>query len=162
MRPGAPYDIRLDSKLPSFPVASHPLQLTGFVDAAHANDPRTRRSTTGIAFLLCGGAVAYRSKTQTVTATSSNEAELLAAITAAKTAKYLRAVLFGLGFTQSSPTPIYIDNIVLPSKLSMPAVLPNAPDILTYRHLRAGFYTLAIAVGLWDIIPLDFLSAFLS
>jgi hypothetical protein len=111
LRPGAPYDIRLDSNLPSFPVASHPLQLTGFVDAAHANDLRTRRSTTGFAFLLCGGAVAYRSKTQTVTATSSTEAEFLAAITAAKTAKYLRAVLFGLGFSQSSPTPIYIDNI---------------------------------------------------
>jgi hypothetical protein len=55
--------------------------------------------------LLSGGAVAYRSKTQTVTATSSTEAEFLAAITAAKTAKYLLAILFGLGFTQSTPTP---------------------------------------------------------
>jgi hypothetical protein len=101
LRPGEPYDIRLDSNLPSFPVASHPFQLTGFVDATHANELRNRRSTTGYAFLLCGGAVAYRSKTQTITATSSTEAEFLAAITAAKTAKYLRAILYGLGWHQS-------------------------------------------------------------
>jgi hypothetical protein len=102
LRPGEPHDIRLDSNLPSYPVASHPLQLTGFVDAAHANDLRNRRSMTGYAFLSCCGAVAYRSETQTVTATSSTETEFLAAITAVKTAKYMRAILYGLGFTQSS------------------------------------------------------------
>jgi hypothetical protein len=50
------------SSLPLFPQA--PLStLVGFVDAAHANDLRQRRSTTGFAFLLAGGgAVAYKSK----------------------------------------------------------------------------------------------------
>jgi hypothetical protein len=85
--------------------------LTGFVDAAHANDLRNRRSTTGYGFVFNGGGVAYRSKTQSVTATSSTEAEFLAAVSAAKTAKYLRAVLHELGFTQQSPTPLYVDNI---------------------------------------------------
>jgi hypothetical protein len=75
------------------------LQLTGSVDAARANDLRNRQSTTEYTFLLSGGAVVYRSKTQTVTSTSSTEAEFLAAISNAKTAKY------------SLPTPIYIDSI---------------------------------------------------
>jgi hypothetical protein len=133
--PGEPYGIRLDSNLPSFPAASHTLQLTVFVDAPHANDLRNRRSTTGYAFLLSGGAVAHRSKTQTVTATSSPVAELLAPITAAKTAKYLRAILFGLGFMQSSPTPIYIDNISTIQIIN--AHRPTErPATLTSRRLR--------------------------
>ena len=85
--------------------------LPGSVDAAHAHDLRNRRSTTGFAFMLAGGAVSYRSKTQSITATSSTEAEFLVAVTAAKHAKYLRAVLHELGFSQRAPTPIYEDNI---------------------------------------------------
>ena len=70
----------------------------------------TRRSTTGYAFTLAGGAIAYRSKTQSLTATSSCEAEFYAAVTAAKVAKYLRSILQELGFTQKSPTLLYEDN----------------------------------------------------
>lgn len=64
-----------DPSLPIFPLASSPTSLIEFVDAAHANDLRTRRSTTGYAFLLSGGAIAYRCKTQSITATSSTEAK---------------------------------------------------------------------------------------
>ena len=38
--------------------------LFGFVDAAHANFLTKRRSTTGIVFTFCGGAIVYKSKTQ--------------------------------------------------------------------------------------------------
>ncbi len=84
--------------------------MVGFVDAAHANDLRNRRSTTGYAFLLSGGAISYRCKTQSITATSSTEAEFLAAVTAAKHAKYLRAIMKELGFPQRGPTLIHEDN----------------------------------------------------
>ena len=57
--------------------------LTGFVDAAHANELRKQRSTTGLVFTFCGGAVVYKSKTQSLTAESSTEAEFIAAHTAA-------------------------------------------------------------------------------
>ena len=100
----------LPSDLPSFPTPPSLLTLVGFVDAAHANDLRNRRSTTGYAFLLAGGAVAYRCKTQSITATSSTEAEFVAAVLAAKQAKYLRAILAELGFPQSEPTPLHEDN----------------------------------------------------
>ncbi|KAG7341264.1 helicase domain protein [Nitzschia inconspicua] len=109
--PGTPHNLSLDPSLPPFPSIHSPLQLTGYVDAAHANDLRNRRSTTGYAFVLNGGAIAYRSKTQTVAATSSTKAEFIAAVFAAKTAKYLRAVLHELSFPQLSPTPIHIDNV---------------------------------------------------
>ena len=39
-----------------------------------------------------------------------HEAEFIAAVHAAKIAKYLRAVLAELGYPQSGPTPLYEDN----------------------------------------------------
>ncbi|KAG7373304.1 reverse transcriptase RNA-dependent DNA polymerase [Nitzschia inconspicua] len=98
------------SDLPVFPQID-PDQLTAFVDAAYANDKRNRRSTTGYAFTLAGATIAYRSKTQSTTATSSTEAEFLAAVTTAKAAKYFRSILLDLGFPQHMPTPIYEDNM---------------------------------------------------
>ena len=63
----------------AFP-STDPTVLTCFVDAAYANDPRKRRSTTGYALMMAGGAVVYRSKTQAVTALSCTEAEFFAAV----------------------------------------------------------------------------------
>ena len=111
MPASADVPLAVSDDLPPVPTGSSPDQLTAFVDAAHANDLRNRRSTTGYAFTLCNGAVAYRTKTQSITATSSTEAEFLAAVLTAKQAKYLRAVLKELGFPQHGPTPIYEDNM---------------------------------------------------
>jgi hypothetical protein len=44
----------MDENLPDFPAVVSPLQLTGYVDAAHANDLRNRRSTTGYGFTVNG------------------------------------------------------------------------------------------------------------
>ena len=99
-----------DASLPAFP-SSKLLQLVGFVDAAHATDVLTRRSITGLVFCLAGGAIAYKSKLQATVATSSTEAEFIAAVQAAKTAKYLRSVLHELGIPQTDPTPLYEDNM---------------------------------------------------
>jgi hypothetical protein len=99
-----------DPALPPFPSVTSHLQLVGYVDAAHGNDLRQRRSTTGYCFMLSGGAVAYRSKTQTITATSSTEAEFIAAVSSAKVAKYLRSILAQLGFAQTAPTILHEDN----------------------------------------------------
>jgi hypothetical protein len=85
-------------------------QLYGFVDSAHATDLRNRRSTTGYAFCMAGGTIAWRAATQTVVATSSTEGEFIAAVSAAKTAKYLRSILFQIGFEPTGPTVLYEDN----------------------------------------------------
>ena len=83
-----------------------------FVDASHASDLRKRRSITGVAFTFCGGAIIYKSKTQSITAGSSTEAEFIAAHTAGKLTRYLQMVLKELGFEQKQPTVIHIDNII--------------------------------------------------
>ena len=99
-----------DPTLPTFPHEPDPFKLVGFVDAAHANDLRKRRSTTGYAFFMASGVVIYRCKTQPTTATSSTEAELIAGCSGGKVTKYLRFILQQLGFPQSSPTVLYEDN----------------------------------------------------
>jgi hypothetical protein len=107
--PSTPYNLTFDPSLPPFP-SCDPFALTGFVDAAHANDLRNCRSTTGWTFLLANACIAYKSKTQTVTATSSTEAEFVAAVSAAKCARYLRSILTELGFAPSAPTTLFEDN----------------------------------------------------
>jgi hypothetical protein len=60
--------------------------------------------------MLSGGAIAWRSKTQSITAASSTEAKFIVAVSAAKVAKYLRAILRQLGFPQKDPTNLFEDN----------------------------------------------------
>jgi hypothetical protein len=84
--------------------------LAGYVDAAHATDLVTRRSITGLVFMFCGGPLAYKSKIQSTVSTSSTEAEFLAAVHAAKIAKYLRSILLELGYPQLGPTTLFEDN----------------------------------------------------
>jgi len=64
----------------------------------------------GYGCCLASGVVAYRSRTQSICAQSSTEAELIAANAVAKVTKYLRFILHELGYTQTEPTPIYEDN----------------------------------------------------
>jgi hypothetical protein len=99
----------IDGSLPPFP-SSDLLELIGFVDAAHATDLKTRRSVTGFVFCLGGAAIAYKSKLQATVSTSSTEAEFIAAVHAAKVAKYLRSILKELGFPQLNPTRLFEDN----------------------------------------------------
>jgi hypothetical protein len=99
-----------DPTLPSFPQPLLPTTLAGYVDAAHATDLTTRRSITGLVFMFCGGPIAYKSKVQSTVSTSSTEAEFIAAVHAAKIAKYLRSILHELNYTQPGPTVPYEDN----------------------------------------------------
>jgi hypothetical protein len=49
-----------DPALPDFPQPQSPTSHAGNVDAEHATDLSTRRSITGLAFVLCGGPIAYK------------------------------------------------------------------------------------------------------
>jgi hypothetical protein len=81
--------------------------LWAYVDAAHANCLRTRRSVGAFVFFLAGNAMAYRAKWLATICCSSTEAEFLTAIAAAKIAKILRWILIELGLPQSDATRLY-------------------------------------------------------
>ena len=126
----------INSSLPEYPEDIREGKLIGFVDAAYANELIKRRSTTGYAFTYSGGAIVYRSKTQSLTALSSTEAEFIAAVTAAKTAKYIRSILAELGFAQTEPTPIYEDN-----KPTIDIVASSKPTERT-RHIDIRYFAI--------------------
>jgi len=70
---------------------SQPLQ--GFVDAYWAGDVDNRRSTTGFVFTINGGPIAWVSRRQLTVATSTAEAEYVAAAMGTKEALWLRKLL---------------------------------------------------------------------
>ena len=130
------YNIPNDPTLKEpFKVDINTSKLVGFVDAAHANDLRKRRSTTGVVFTFMGGAVVYKSKTQSLTASSSTEAEFIAAHAAAKIACYLQMLLKQLGYEQKDPTPIHIDNLP-----ALQMINDNSSPIERTRHIDYRFF----------------------
>ena len=131
-----PYPELLNSK-DDFPVDVNRPVLQAFVDAAFGNDLTRRRSTTGLVFTFCGGAIIYRSKTQTLTAGSSTEAEFIAAVTAAKLARYLRCVLKQLEEEQTEPTDIYIDNLS-----ALKIINDNCSPTERTRHMDLRFFSI--------------------
>ena len=52
--------------------------LTGFADTGYPFDPHKERSQTGYSFSYNGTTISWRSAKQTLTATTSNHAEILA------------------------------------------------------------------------------------
>ena len=63
-----------------------------FVDAAYGNETTKRISTTEFDFTFYGGAVFYRSKSQSINALGSMEAYIIAAVTYSKTNRSLRSM----------------------------------------------------------------------
>ncbi|CAA7040497.1 unnamed protein product [Microthlaspi erraticum] len=67
--------------------------LIGFADAGYLSDPHTARSQTGYVFTCGGTAISWRSMKQTLAATSSNHAEILAIHEASRECIWLRSVV---------------------------------------------------------------------
>lgn len=60
--------------------------------------------------MLNGGPVAWGSKKQTTTASSTTEAEYYAAHRASREIRWMRRLLGDIGFTQLNPTVLHTDN----------------------------------------------------
>jgi hypothetical protein len=83
--------------------------LIGYSDASFAEDPETRRSTSGYLFMLAGGAISWKSSRQELVTTSSTEAEYVGYSSAAKEAAWVRGLLQELN-RPAAQMPLYVDN----------------------------------------------------
>ena len=79
------------------------MSLLAYSDSDWGSDTAHRRSVSGAAVL-------YSTKFQKAIALSSTEAEFVSASDAGKYALYLRSILTDLGYTQTDPTKLLIDN----------------------------------------------------
>ncbi|GAA5913335.1 hypothetical protein JCM6882_004091 [Rhodosporidiobolus microsporus] len=86
------------------------VELQVYSDASWADDIESRKSVGGYIVMVAGGVVSWRSKQQSLVATSTTESELLAASDATKEAIAFRHLAADLGNKPSGPTIIYEDN----------------------------------------------------
>ncbi|GKA61751.1 retrovirus-related pol polyprotein from transposon TNT 1-94 [Tanacetum coccineum] len=68
-------------------------KLVGYADAGYLSDPHKARSQTGYAFTYGDTAISWRSTKQSLTATSSNHAELIALYEAGRECVWLRSLI---------------------------------------------------------------------
>ncbi|KAK2436707.1 putative mitochondrial protein [Trifolium repens] len=92
------------------------LEIIGYADAGYLSDPHNGRSQTGYLFTSGDTAISWRSVKQTMAATSSNHAELLALHEASRECVWLRSLTqhiqknCGLSSGRMDATIIYEDN----------------------------------------------------
>ncbi|KAL6567812.1 hypothetical protein OROGR_001480 [Orobanche gracilis] len=90
--------------------------LVGFADTGYLSDPHKGRSQTGYVFAIGNTAISWRSTKQTLVATSSNHAEIIALHETVRECVWLRTIIThirgnsGLSNVTETPTCIYEDN----------------------------------------------------
>ena len=90
--------------------------LVGHEDAGYLSDPHKAQSQTGYLFTYGGTAISWRSTKQSIVATSSNHAEIIAIHEASRECVWLRSVIHfikercGLKCDVKIPTILFEDN----------------------------------------------------
>ncbi|XP_048605367.1 secreted RxLR effector protein 161-like [Brassica napus] len=95
--------------------------MVGYADAGYLSDPHQARSQTGYVFTHSGAAICWRSTKQTLVATSSNHAEIIAMYEASRELVWLRSMTghvlkesgLSVGQEKEEPMIIYEDNAAL-------------------------------------------------
>ncbi|GJY76736.1 hypothetical protein Tco_0481852 [Tanacetum coccineum] len=82
------------------------LRVSCYTDAGYLTDADNLKSQTGYVFVLNGGAVDWKSTKQSIFATSSTDAEYIAAFDASKEAVWIRKFISGLGIVPTIEEPI--------------------------------------------------------
>ncbi|CAM8902104.1 unnamed protein product [Rhodiola kirilowii] len=89
--------------------------LIGYADAGYLSDPHKAKSQTGYVFTCGGTAISWRSQKQTLVATSSNHAEIIALHEASRECVWLRSMTQHIRTTSgllpaNDPITLYEDN----------------------------------------------------
>ena len=113
------------------------LQVIGYTDASFQSDKDDCKSQSGYVFLLCGGAVSWKSFKQETTADSTTEAEYIAASEAAKEAVWIKKFITELGVVPSivGPIPLYCDNNGAIAQAKEPRSHQRSKHVLRRYHL---------------------------
>ena len=114
-----------------------PLILKGYVDADYAGDLDSRRSTTGMIFLLQNSPIVWKSQTQKCVALSTAEAEYIALSAAVQEATYLRYLLKEFDLLTDEPTEMFEDNAACVKLAKNPVAHGKSKHIeIKHHHVR--------------------------
>jgi len=91
------------------------LDVIGYSDSNFAGCVDSRKSTSRYIFMMTGGAISWRSVKQTLTATSTMEAEFVSCFESTAHGVWLKSFIYGLKIvdTISRPLRIFYDNSVV-------------------------------------------------
>ncbi|GJS94374.1 retrotransposon protein, putative, ty1-copia subclass [Tanacetum coccineum] len=123
------------------------LRVSCYTDAGYLTDADDMKSQTGYVFVLNGGDVDWKSTKQSIFATSSTDAEYIAAFDASKDAVWIRKFIYGLGVvpTFEEPINIYCDNTRAIAIAKDHGVTKGA------RHFRAKVHYLRETIEMGDV-----------
>ena len=111
-----------------------PVQLGVFVDAAHADDLVTRRSTTGIIIFVNGTPIKWYSKRQNALESSTYGSEFVALRIATELITGLRYNLRMLGIPLAGPANVFCDNQSVVTNASIPS------SMLKLKHNAISYH----------------------
>ena len=80
-----------------------------YSDADHGGCKDTGRSTGSYLVKIGTGAVSWSSKLQSIVALSTTEAEYIAAVSAGKEIRWMRNLLYEMGFTAPGPSMLRVE-----------------------------------------------------
>nr|GEX83386.1 hypothetical protein [Tanacetum cinerariifolium] len=123
------------------------LRVSCYTDAGYLTDADDLKSQIGYVFVLNGGVVDWKSAKQSIFATSSAEAEYIAAFDASKEAVWVRKFISGLGVvpTIEEPISMYCDNTGIIAIANESGITKGA------RHFRAKIHYLREVIEFDDI-----------
>lgn len=85
-------------------------ELTGYSDADYANDPETRRSTSGLVIYWGDSPIAWKCQRQSLVTLSTTEAEYIAGTELVKKLIPLKSMMTELRLIKDRPVQVFIDN----------------------------------------------------
>ncbi|GJR41220.1 retrotransposon protein, putative, ty1-copia subclass [Tanacetum coccineum] len=123
------------------------LRVSCYTDVGYLMDADDMKSQTGYVFILNGGVVNWKSTKKSIFATSSTDAEYIAAFDASKEAVWIRKFIYGLGVVPTIEEPInmYYDNTIAIAIVKDHVVTKGA------RHFRAKVHYLRETIKMGDV-----------
>lgn len=126
-----------------YPKSADP-KLVGYCDTGYKSDIAIAKSQTGYVFLRHGAAISWKSVKQTITATSSNHAKIIALHEASRECIWLRSIdkfiQTTCGFSyDDSPTILHEDNSACIAQMQVGFIKGNRtkhidPKYFSYTH----------------------------
>lgn len=117
----------------------------GYSDSSFADDPDSRKSTAGHVFMVAGGPVGWKAKTQCCVSTSTGEAEFVGVFEGGKQAKWMYSWFTEVDIYVDRPITVFCDNN------AAVALTQNTGGHSRIKHVNVKTHWIREAVACGDI-----------